>query len=630
MLFRREYKVGLGDEWIVPEETLLDSSSSHSDVEAPIPGGVFKYLSIIALILFAVIISFSVKISVYDHKTYASLAEQNRSVNVFVPAPRGMILDRAGVPLTENVSRFDLIVIGREVRESIDVLTESSNKIGTILGIDGAEFERNIRETLNSQSVFFAVEGLSKDQVLSLSSLQTPGFYVVPTTQRTYVDGIQFSQIIGYTGKVNKEDLEDPYYKSTDTIGRLGLESYYEETLRGEHGLFFFHRDKEQSLNKQPSPGNNLVLNIDYDLQKSLYNEVYAALKAAGLSRATAIIQNPSNGSVMAMVSFPTYNNNDLVDGVSASEYKTIFGSVNKPLFNRVIGGLYNPGSVIKPLMGLMILEENVFTPTDNIRDCISLSVPNPFNPDQPSIFKNWRADTGLFNMRKAIAQSCNVYFFIGGGGFGSVKGLGITKISDYLNKTLARSVLGIDLIGEQEGFIPTPDWKKETRGEDWYQGDTYNVSIGQGDLLVTPLWINSYISAIANGGTIFKPRVVSKVIDGAQVEIESFPAEKLASFPFSESNISEMRRNMEETVLTGTAKILQGLPVRSGAKTGTAEVQKGKTVNSLFAAFAPYENPEIAITILVEGSASNEGAASRAAYNVLKSYFGTKELVLP
>lgn len=620
--FKKEYKVSVGEDWVDPEETLLDSSSDHSDIEIPISDGVFKYFFIATFVLIVVVISFSFKISIADHDHYASIAEQNRSVNVSVPPPRGTIFDRAGLPLTENVSQFDLIVIGREARESGPRLEDSINKVAVILNQPQDEFKNSVSKSLSEQSVFFAAEKLNKDQVLSLTALGAPGFYVVPTTERKYVDGSQFSQILGYIGKVNKADLEDPYYKTTDIIGRLGLESYYEEDLRGEHGLFFFHKDKDQKENKQPRPGKNLVLNIDYSVQKNLYNELYNALKGAGLSRAAAVVQDPTNGEVLAMVSFPTYDNNQLVDGVSPVEYKNIFEGNTRPLFNRVIGGLYNPGSTIKPLMGLMILEEDVFSSTDNIRDCVSLTVPNPFNPGNPSVFKNWRADTGLFNMRRAIAQSCNVYFFIGGGGFGSVKGVGITKISDYLNKALAQSVLGIDLPGEAKGFVPSPEWKKQSRGEEWYQGDTYNVSIGQGDLIVTPLWINSYVSAIANGGVIFKPRITSKVVDLQYRDVKTFPAETIGRMPFSDKNILGIRSDMEETVLSGTAKILQALPVRSGAKTGTAEVIKGRTVNSLFTAFAPFENPKLSITVLVEGSASNEGLASRVAYNVMKKYF--------
>ena len=376
-------------------------------------------------------------------------------------------------------------------------------------------------------------------------------------------------------------------------------------------------------MNKDPVQGNNLVLNIDYDLQKKLYNELYGVLTSAGLSRGAAVIQNPRNGAVLAMVSFPSFDNNIFIKGLSDSQFKNLFESNAKPLFNRVISGLYNPGSTIKPFMGMAALQEGIITSQDTIRDCVSLVVPNPFDKNSPYVFKNWRQDYGLFNLRRAIAQSCNVFFFAIGGGFGNISGLGAEKIAKYLSTGLANVKLGIDMPGEEYGFVPDPDWKLQTRGENWYQGDTYNISVGQGDLLVTPLWLNTYVSAIANGGTLYKPMVAQKTVDERNNDLEVFMQKALAKLPFKDDVIREMKSDMEETVISGTAGTLKDLPVRVGAKTGTAEVVKGKSINSLFTAFAPFENPELNITVLIEGSASNQGLAIRVAHNVLKWYFG-------
>lgn len=273
--------------------------------------------------------------------------------------------------------------------------------------------------------------------------------------------------------------------------------------------------------------------------------------------------------------------------------------------------------------MGLMALEEKIFSPSDTIRDCVGLTIVNPYNPDDVYTFNNWRVEYGLFNLKRAIANSCNVYFFIAGGGYGSIKGLGVERIANYLKSAFADSSLGIDLPGEKDGFVPTPDWKLAARGENWYQGDTYNISIGQGDLLVTPLWLNSYISAIANGGTLYKPFVTKQILDSNKNVIEVLEPEALARLGFKEEVIGEVRNAMLETTISGTAKIFGALPVKVGAKTGTAEVTKGKTVNSIITAFAPFDNPEINITVLIEGGTStNEGLAIRAAYGFMKWYF--------
>ncbi len=624
-MFKKDYRISVNEDWVAPEETLLDSGSEYSDIETPISADVFRLTFVVAIILLATIMSFTFKIGVVDHDSFAKLASQNKSVNFLIPPPRGIIMDRLGEPLVKNLPSFDLLVISREIRENPS--EDNRNKIAGILKIKPEEFKSFVSDSVKTNSVFFAATDLNKDQVLAVKYLNLDGYYIVPNTKRYYIDGQQFSQITGYIGKVNKTDLENEYYYTTDTIGRLGVEAQYEEILRGEHGRIFFSKGKDENLNKESIQGKNLVLNIDYDLQKKLYEEMRVVLASAGLSRGSAIIQNPQNGAVMAMVSFPSFDSNLFIKGLSENQFKNLFESRTKPLFNRVISGLYNPGSTIKPFMGMTALQEKIITPQDTIRDCVSLIIPNPSDASSPYVFKNWRQDFGLFNLRRAIAQSCNVFFFTVGGGFGNIPGLGADRIVKYLTASLANVKLGIDLPGEEQGFVPSPDWKLQTRGENWYQGDTYNISIGQGDLLVTPLWLNSYISAVSlagqdNAGTIYKPMVAQRITNEKNSDLEIFKEQPITKLPFSDDVIREMKSDMEETVISGTAGILRDLPVRSGAKTGTSEVVKGKSINSLFTAFAPFDHPELNITVLIEGSASNQGLAIRTAHNVLKWYF--------
>jgi penicillin-binding protein 2 len=190
------------------------------------------------------------------------------------------------------------------------------------------------------------------------------------------------------------------------------------------------------------------------------------------------------------------------------------------------------------------------------------------------------------------------------------------------MKSVFADHILGIDLAGEEHGFVPTPEWKESERGEPWYQGDSYNISIGQGDLSVTPLWINTYIAAVANGGTLYQPQVAHRITDANGEVVKSLVPEVLGKMPFSAENLAEVKSDMEETVISGTAQILKDLPVKVAAKTGTAEVVKHQSINSLFTVFAPAANPELTMTVLVEGSASNEGYAIRIANEVLKWYF--------
>ena len=626
-----------------PEETLFDSSSEHQDLEVPISNYIFKVSFFIAAALCVVVIAFVFDLSVRRYSYFADVAFQNRSVNFSVPPPRGIIFDRLGRPLVKNEPAFDLLVISKEVnRGNVEEIEKMEvDKMADILDRDRDDFRTFLSDSVKNNSVFFAGSGLDKNQVLEIKTLNPRGFYVVPNTERRYIDGPQFSQILGYVGKVSKDELgAGSYYYPTDVIGRMGIEAQYEEYLRGEHGRIFFQDSDrlspketraEQNLNsKDPVTGSSVVLNMDYDMQKRLFNELFSVLKDTNDSKAAAVVQHPQTGAILAMASFPTYDNNLFVEGLSDNQFRSLFENKSRPLFNRVVSGLYNPGSTIKPLIGLMALEENIFSPADTIRDCIGLTIVNPYNPDDVYTFNNWRLEYGLFNLKRAIANSCNVYFYIAGGGlpagqadYGNIKGLGVERMANYLKSAFADSKLGIDLPGEEKGFVPTPDWKLAARGENWYQGDTYNISIGQGDLLVTPLWLNSYISAIANGGTLYKPFVAKQILDSNKNVIEVIEPEALGRLSFKDEVIQEIRNAMLETTISGTAKVLGTLPVKIGAKTGTAEVIKSRSINSIMTAFAPFDSPEVNITVLIEGGTSaNENLAVRATYRFLKWYF--------
>lgn len=621
---KKEYWVSLENEdRVTPEETLLDSSSHYSDIEKPIPGSIFRLFLILFGLGIAVLVGFVFKISIIEHATFAKLAFQNRSANFPLPPPRGLILDKNGQSLVKNVPVFNLLAITRELKEIPNNPDEEINKVAEAIDQDQLKFKDLIHEQMRSYSAFFAQLDLTKEQALAIEYLDPKGFHIVPDTKRDYVDSHKISQIIGYTGKVSREELtNDEYYFPTDTVGRLGIEAWYEKELRGSHGNIFFTKEESSYVTKEPRVGKTVVLNLDHDLQIKLYDDIFAVLRESGLSRAAGIIQDPRSGAILALASFPDYDNNIFSSGVSENDYKRLFKNKAKPLFNRIISGLYNPGSTIKPFMGMAALQENIISPSQTIQDCVSLSVPNPYNKDDIYTFNNWRVEYGPFDMKRAIANSCNIYFFTVIGGHDKIKGLGAEKMANYLKSAKVDEISGVDLGGEQKGFVPTPEWKIREKGEPWYLGDTYNTSIGQGDLLVTPLWLNRYVSAIANGGKMYKPRVAEKIINENKEVVSEFKSEIVSSLPFSPEVLNEMKKNMREVVVSGTAKILNELPVKAAAKTGTAEVVKRKSINSLFTVFAPYDDPEIALTILIEGSASNQGLAIRAAYNTLKWYF--------
>lgn len=631
-LFRsKEYRVSSDrDEWVAPEETLVDAGSSLSAVEVPVSDAVFRGFSVLAVLLGIVLLGSVARLDVVKYEYLSLLSFRNRTVHVSVPPPRGVILDRNGVPLVQNVPSFDVLVVSRQVeRDSGGALRGIAGLAGA-LGRSAEEFALEIEDGIRKNAVFFAATDVPRSQVLALSDTMPPGFSVITNTKRQYVDGAQFSHIIGYVGKVNKKDMsEDSYYLPSDTVGRLGTEAEYESILRGEHGRMII--DATQQTSGEPArAGANLVLSVDAAVQKQLFNAVWNILRESGLSEAAAVVQNPQDGSVLGMVSFPTYDNNVFSAGkLSQDDYASLFESSARPLFNRVIGGRYNPGSTIKPFIGMTALQEGLVKPSQVVtNDCVSISIPNPSNPDDPYVFKNWRQDFGPFDLNRAIADSCNIYFFKVAGGHEGFRGLGADTVTGYLKKGGADRVLGIDLPGEEAGFVPSPDWKYTTYKEPWYQGDTYNISIGQGDLLVTPLWVNSYVSAIANGGDIWQPRVAARVVDEQRVTLGTIDPERTGVLPFSDDVISSMQRAMRRTVTDGTAKLFRDLPVTAAAKTGTAEVVKGQRINSLVTVYAPAENPQIAMTVLIEGSASNQGYALRAARSFLGWYFDRSQTV--
>jgi len=633
MLFKhtRNYRIKPDrDDWVAPEEALVDAGSELSAIEVPVGDGVFRSSYVLMGVLIVILIGAIFRLTVMRHGYFEQLSLRNETINVSVPPPRGIIMDRNGTALVQNVPSFDLLVIARQVERDESGALLGVGQLASILERNPEELSLELEDGIRKNAVFFVAVDLTRAQVLAMKSALPSGYSIITSTKRLYSDAAQFSSVIGYVGKVDKADMtRDPYYLPSDTVGRLGVEAQYESLLRGKHGQLRFS-DAQTTVSQAATSGAHIVLSMDAGVQKELYHTVDAILREAGLSEASAVVQDPRDGSVLGMVSFPSYDNN-VFNGarLSQTDYDALFNVKARPLFNRAISGRFNPGSTIKPFIGMTALQEHIMRPEQVVaNDCISISVPNPTDPANPYVFKNWRPDTGAFNLYRAIADSCNVYFFTVGGGYGSTGGLGIERIDTYLHAAYADALLGIDLPGEKHGFIPSPDWKYITKKEPWYLGDTYNTSIGQGDLLVTPLWINSYISAIANGGTMWKPRVVSRIVDDKRETLEVIDAQQLSALPFSSEVVRQMQSAMRYTVTEGTGKVFQDLPVSAAAKTGTAEVVKGQRINSLVTVYAPAENPQVALTVLIEGSASNEGYALRAAHRFLGWYFNPSRLV--
>lgn len=629
-LNRKEYKVsGFEDEHAAPEETLADSLGSHAKIELPISKSViYVFYVLIGGILFFFLLS-AFKLQVLQDEEFKNIAMGNRSAVYESSSVRGMIFDNAGKIIAGSRPIFDLMAVTSDLPRNEDELKKIAEDTAVILK-DSAEriFELIKRE--RTQAVFFIKKDLAKEEVLQIQSRFQKGVYAISGVERWYPDGEKFSGIVGYTGKVSQEDLKDEYYNLNDRKGRAGVEESYEKYLRGEHGKIFFDKAGEKYTVRDAQAGNNLILTIDGKLQKDLYDSLESVLRSTGLKSASAVMQNPNTGEILGLVSFPSFDNSQLVGDLSPDLYRKYFEGKNKPIFNRAIGGKYNPGSAIKPLLALAGLQEKVVNPETTITDLTGyITVPNIYDPDIEYKFRDWKVQ-GTINLKKALAQSSDIYFYSVGGGHGKIKGLGFEKLEKYFRTFLIDKVLGIDIPGETAGFVPNEEWKLRETGQPWFMGDTYNVSIGQGDLMVTPLWLSSYASAVANGGTFYKPFVVKKITDGNKT-IREFISEPLAVLSFDLAVVDVVKDSMREVVVSGTAKLLSSLPVSIAAKTGTAEVGiKGGQLNSVFIAYAPFDNPEIAISIVIENIGKNQGLAMAAAEKFFEKQFSGNKVLEP
>lgn len=617
----KKYKIRRLDEKdLKPEETLADALSEHAVIEVPIGREVFRVLWLILALMAAMLIPKAFELQIFKGKHFAQVAARVRSQKLFAPPLRGIIYDAQGRPLVENLPIFDLVAVHADLPASVGEVENLVAQLAPVINVSFDNLLGAFRDNFGS-ATFVIKHNLSKEEAVKIKVLSPAGVYVVANSQRRYLKGPALAPIVGYTAKVGQEDLADFYYLLTDRIGRLGLEQFYEKTLRGDHRPLVLP-EVEVRYQDQPRVGSDLVLNINGEIQDRLYQAMVNVLSPFGLKRGAAVVQDPDTGQILALVSLPSFDNNLFESSPGEADLEKItkvLGDKNKPLFNRVVSGRYSPGSTIKPLLAMAGLKEGVVTPETAIYAGGSISVKSKYDPDVSFVFKDWKIH-GWTDLKKAIADSVDVYFYALGGGYGSIDGLGDLKITGYLRDLGADRTLGIDLPGEVSGFVPSREQKLSSRGEPWFVGDTYNISIGQGDLAVTPLWLNSYIGAVANGGRLMKPYLVKEIKNGNGVIISQNQPQVLTELPFDASTIGAVRNAMRQAVVSGTAALLRDLPVPVAAKTGTAQVT-GRGLNSLFVVFGPYDNPTVAMTVLVENT-QGQGLATRIAHDFLKWYF--------
>lgn len=558
---------------------------------------------------------------------YSAISDKNYIRTSKVRSARGIIYDRNMAQIVFNIPVFDLVIVPADFFKDRDGVENKEKALTALTGMSDEDFAEKIKDAdPTSYESYIVLENIEKEKALVLDEKikDMPGVKLENSAIRKYVDGQKFSSVVGYSGRINEKELKsDPDYLMTDVIGKEGVELSYEQDLRGTYGITEVEVDSLGRVNRtmqkaDPVAGSNLVLNIDAELQKRLYKDVEEmAIKKEGSTGGSVVAINPQTGAVLALVTYPSFDNNAFEGGISSEEYGKLLNDPDKPLFNRAIAAEYPPGSTFKPMVSAAALQENIISPTRQIPDHGSISV-------GAWTFNDWKAH-GEVDMVKAIAQSCDVYFYTVGGGYGDIKGLGVDRIKRYAQLFGMGKLTGIDIPGEKSGLIPDAAWKKTARGEPWYIGDTYHISIGQGDVLTTPLQIANYTAAVANGGTLYQPQLVDKIVDGGGNVVRDIEPKVLNKDFIDPANMAWVQQGMRENVVSGSGKSLSTLSVEAAGKTGTAQYAGNTKTHAWYTVYAPYRNPEIVMAIMLEGGGEGHDASAPIAKDILQWYFGER-----
>lgn len=562
-----------------------------------------------------------VLISIFNHSIVEGekfrLRAQNNSLKfITIPSDRGVIYDRFGKVLASNSVAFDLVFLPSYLPVDMEERGNQLNTLREKLDLSDEDWSKmmDIKPSQFFEGVVLKNNLSSSEAIVLESSLADfSAVQVIKQPKRQYRDSKAFSHVLGYLGRASEEDLAlNPEVSNFDKIGQAGLEKSYDDILRGKSGRIAISRDARQNIlgetiDRSPQGGDNLHTTLDADFQEFLYERLDKQIKSIDSSGgAVAIAMDSETGEILALVSYPVFDIEEMSSSLSQEDFDLLLRSKEKPFFNRAISGLYSPGSTLKPIIALAALEENIINPTDKVITNGRLVIPNPYNPDYPSVFVDWK-NHGMVDMYSAIARSSNVYFYIVGGGFEDFKGLGINKIAEYLESFDFNSLTGIDISGENSSLVPRPENK-----DIWRIGDTYNTSIGQGDVLVSPIRLLVALNSIVNEGKVLTPI------------LNSNSSKNLEALSFELENLEEVKKGMIETVESseGTGRILNDLPFSSGGKSGTAQIFNNTQLNALFFSFAPAKDPKVSLLVLIEKAKDGALNATPVIKDALMWYF--------
>ncbi|MFH1175704.1 MAG: penicillin-binding protein 2 [bacterium] len=630
----KKYKVSKNRDEIEAEHVMAEANldDDYGEFEFSLGGARIWSLGVFIILALLVFLGKTAYLQVIRGAIYQNEALENKIKKIPVEAPRGIIFSRDGRQLVSNSAVFDLAAAQKTFPKSEAGRNEIIKNLKDLQGAySNGEALKEISDAILNfnldKSSLILYKDIPREIALAIeaNSEKFLGVEVLRGISRFYIEKDIMAHILGYLGLVSKDDLKKgSQYLPTQVIGKSGVELVYEDLLKGELGVQLVETDssgakKENLALKEPEPGRDLIISIDFDLQKFIYNVLKIRAFESESDKACAVAMNPKNGEILALVNLPSFDNNVFSGNINKGEYDKLILDKNKPLFNRVISGEYPPGSTIKPVVGIAALEENVVSRNTVIQDNGVITIVNQYNPGVVYNFFGWnRSGLGPMDIFSAIAQSSDIFFYTAGGGNGDFSGLGVDKLNSYFKKFGMGEKLLIDLPGESAGLVPDPQWKKKIKNEDWFLGDTYHISIGQGDLLATPLQVAGWTAAIANGGVLMKPHLGIFEVEpnGDKKAVE---AEVLRKLDLESKNLEIIKEAMRKSVLEGSAKSLANLPVEIAGKTGTAEFGGQDQTHAWFTCFAPFNNPEIVLVILVEGGGGGSDVAVPIAKEILE-----------
>lgn len=584
----------------------------------------------IVLVLIGIVVARLYVLQIVDYEHFSTLSDSNRIRIRALPPTRGLIYDRNGVVMANNLPAYRLEIVREQVEDMDETLSQLKHYID-YTDQDLERFQLLSRRRRPFESIPLRLN-LNDEEVarLAVNLHKFSGVEINARLTRNYPKGSHAVHALGYVGRIDVDDLsrvDEISYAGTSHIGKLGLEKYYETELHGTVGVQQVEVNAKgrtlRVLNETPPiPGKNLHLTIDSKLQK-------VAEQSFGEESGALVAINPNNGEILALVSMPIFDPNLFVNGVSYEIYNELRDSPTRPLFNRALSGQYPPGSTAKPFFALAALEANVIDKDKTVTCKGFYRLPN-----EERKFRDWKKEGhGEMNMKNAITQSCDVYFY------DLSYRLGIDKMSALLEQFGFGQKTNIDSTGEKAGILPSREWKRKTEGIMWFPGETLNTGIGQGAFLVTPLQLANAIAALSLKGKRYRPRLVRSIKDNNTEELLETRVEIAGQYQLGkESNWKHIQDSMINVVhgLRGTAaRINRGLKYKMAGKTGTSQVfgiaqdeeydaetiAKNLRDHGLFISYAPAGKPRIAVAVIVENGGHGSSSAAPIARKVMDAY---------